>query len=137
MLRLIMHRSRHQCLRRRLSILAIMALLWSQFVMASHPAASMGDIGVGPASTSAASVHPGCHDQAPVDEGVLCKTHCAQGAQNNEIGRIPPIPPLAPAPYASLTLLATPEAGPPSTPEAPPRVSWHRPTLHPANLLLI
>lgn len=132
-----MRRSRRQRLRSRLSILVIVAMLWSQFAMASHPAASMAGMEVAAAAASTAIAHRGCHEQEPADQDAVCASHCTQGDQSHEIGRIPPVPALGHALPILLPLPTTLRAGSLSLSEGPPRVAWHRPTLHPANLLLI
>ena len=134
---IIMRRSRHQRLLRRISILAILALLWSQFVMASHPAASMVQTAMAATTTSSAMAHQGCHDQKPADQDGVCAAHCSQGDQSNEMARIPPIPPFCNTVPTLLPLPSVLQAGSQALSEAPTHVAWHRPTLHPASLLLI
>lgn len=133
---MVMNRSRHRRLRVRLSILAIVALLWSQFVLASHPAASM----VATASMgtiTATAMERDCHRPTPSDESALCTAHCSQGDQSSEVGRVPPLPALAPAAAMGMASIAMLGAERAPTLELPPPVSWHRPTSHPASLLLI
>jgi len=131
-----MNRSRHRRLRARLSILAIVALLWSQFVLASHPATAMSL--VGSAQDSALVVMEGrCRHPAPSDDETLCIAHCSQGEQSSEVGRVPPVPALASVPAIGVSSIVTLAADRVPYVELPPPVSWHRPTSHPASLLLI
>lgn len=131
-----MKRYRRQRLRTRLSILAIMALLWSQVVLAGHPACSMAAMALAEIAEPMAVEH-GCHDSAPSDESTVCAAHCSQGDLSNEVGRVPPVPPLAPVPAIGLSLIAVLDADRAPCIGLPPAVSWHRPTTHPASLLLI
>lgn len=132
-----MKRSRRQRLRARLSILAIVALLWSQFVLASHPAASMSGMALADATVPAAMGH-GCQHPDPSDAAAtVCSAHCSQGDQSSDVGRMPAVSALPPVPaigMASVVSLAS-RTGPHRG--LPPAVSWHRPTSHPASLLLI
>ena len=133
---MLMNRSRHRRLRARLSILAIVALLWSQFVLASHPAASM----VAMASTEAIApmaTERDCHRPKPADESAICIAHCSQSDQSSEVGRVPPVPASMPAPAIGIASIVTLETSRAPCVELPPPVSWHRPTSHPASLLLI
>lgn len=119
---------------------AVLALLWSQVVLAGHPACSMGFMALAELSVSApmASHGPhGCHEEtAPTDEAV-CASHCGQGSLSNDVARVPDVPALPAAnPVAVATFVFLP-AHPRRHPALPPPVSWHRPTAHPAALLLI
>lgn len=132
----VMNRSRHRRLRVRLSILAIVALLWSQFVLASHPAASM--VATASMGTIAATaMGRDCHRSKPSDESAICIAHCSQGDQSSEVGRVPPLPALAPAAAMGMASIAMLDAERAPHLQLPPPVSWHRPTSHPASLLLI
>lgn len=132
----VMNRSRHQRLRVRLSILAIVALLWSQFVLASHPATSMSLVSTMEAHATA-MMGDGCLQPAPSDDTTLCTAHCSQGDQSSEVGRVPPVPALVPAAAIAVSSVVTLVADRNGCVELPAPVSWHRPTLHPASLLLI
>jgi hypothetical protein len=77
--------------------------------------------------------------EAPRQEPV-CQSHCNQGELSSDIAQVPPVLPLpAMAMFPLATLASTPAAATllPSSAEAPPPLSWHRPTAHPAALLLI
>ena len=131
-----MNRFRHRRLRASLSILAIVALLWSQVVLASHPAVWMSVMAVAGATAPAATEH-GCHHPKPSDDATICSAHCSQGDQSNDVGRVPAVPALPPVPAIGLASIVT--LGPNTNPRdrLPPHLSWHRPTSHPASLLLI
>lgn len=128
-----MNRSRRQRLRARLSIVMIAALLWSQFAMAAHSVCAVADL----SQAVATIAEPGCHQPTPPAESAVCSAHCSQGDQSNDVGRVPLVPALAVASaseFSAATIVQTP---PSSYAELPPPVSWHRPTAHPASLLLI
>jgi hypothetical protein len=131
-----MNRPRHRRLRARLSILAIVALLWSQVLLAGHPACSMAAMALADITVPAAADH-GCHHQGPATESAICEAHCSQGDLSSDVGRIPPIPASAPALAIEIASITTLETGRAPWAEAPPPLSWHRPTAHPASLLLI
>ena len=131
-----MNRCRHRRLRAHLSILAIVALLWSQFVLGSHPAVSM--IAMAPAEVvTPMALEWNCLHPKPADESTLCIAHCSQADQSSEVGRVPPLPALAPAAAMGFASIAMLDAERAPHLQLPPRVSWHRPTSHPASLLLI
>ena len=131
-----MYRYRRRRLRTQLSILAIIALLWSQVLLASHPACSMAAMAVAEIAAPAVA-NPGCHHAALSSESTVCAAHCSQGDQSNEVVRVPPVPALAPSLAFSLLSIMMLEADRTPHAELPPPVSWHRPTSHPASLLLI
>ncbi|QOW21177.1 hypothetical protein [Novilysobacter avium] len=126
--------SSHRRLFRRITILTIVALLWSQFAVAGHPAASMAFAGLD-AGISAGLQH-GCQHPISPDDPV-CDAHCTQGDQSRDASRIPPVPASLPAPVFSLAWVVTPVDSTVIYRAAPPAVGWHRPTLHPASILLI
>lgn len=137
----MMRSFRHRPLRARIALFAVLALLWSQVVLAAHPACSMGFMALSGLEASVAldasnGTH-GCHESpAPSDDSV-CVSHCGQGSLSSEVARVPHIPALPPAlPVAVadvVVLLAEPTRGFALLPPG----SWHRPTPHPAALLLI
>lgn len=128
----------HRRLRAHLSILAIVALLWSQVVLAGHPACSLAAMALAEvAEVAAPAAGHECHPPAPSPDSTLCLAHCSQSDQSSEVGRIPPVPACAPAQVLAIAaVMILPEA-PASRIGLPPPVSWHRPTPHPASLLLI
>lgn len=132
---LAMNKFRRQRLRSRLSILVILALLWSQLVLATHAAASMGTVISAPADTSMAMAD-GCEQRSSVNE-IACKAHCSQGDQSLDVARVLPISALAPTLPVTIGAIVVLQADRASGADLPPPVSWHRPTLHPASVLLI
>lgn len=133
-----MKRFRHRRLRTRLSILAIVALLWSQVVLAAHPACSLAAMAMAEvAEVAAPAAGHDCHPPAPSPDSTLCLAHCSQSDQSSEVGRIPPVPACTSAPTLGIVTVLLLRADTAPGVELPPPVSWHRPTRHPASLLLI
>lgn len=140
-----MKRLRHSRLRARLSLLAMAALLWAQLAMASHPACTLASMVLsgshaGMAMADAPAPEP-CHPApAPAgsDYSAGCQSHCSRSDLAPEASRVLSVPALGPLPAPPrLRALSRPPlawAGP--APLGPLR-SWHRPTAHPASLLLI
>ena len=129
-----MNQHRHRRLRARVSILAIVALLWSQFVLASHPAASMSLMAL--AEATAATEH-GCEHPKPADDEIICNAHCSQNDQRSDIERVSSVPALLRVPAIAVASILTLGSHTGPVDGLPPPVSWHRPTSHPASLLLI
>ena len=125
-------------LRARIALIAIAALLWSQLILAAHADCPVTAPDV-PAEVAA--VHHGCEGQMPAAKQPVCDAHCSHGDATAESGRIPPVPPILAAPAIPLISVAAIASGTEHRPEPglglPPPVSWHRPTAHPAALLLI
>lgn len=133
---MVINRPRHRRLRARLSILAIVALLWSQVLLAGHPACSMAAMAMAGITVPAATGR-GCDHRDSASESAICSAHCNQGEQSSDVGRIPPVPASAPALAFEIAAIVTLETSRMPHVEAPPPDSWHRPTSHPASLLLI
>lgn len=130
---------RHRQTRARFAILATIGLLWSQLVLAEHPLCPMETMAMTVAMVGAetAGVENGCHhEEVPATDHALCAAHCSQGDQTNDVARVPVIPALPPAPVTFAVFVFLP-ADPAPHSGLPPPVSWHRPTAHPAALLLI
>jgi len=127
---------RQRRVRARLSSLAIMVLLWSQFVLAAHPVDSMADLVQAAAGTSAA-IAEGCHHPRPTVDTTICDAHCSQGDPSDYRGRVPPVHALAAESAVDFRAILRPQAERAVYVERPPAFSWHRPTSHPASLLLI
>lgn len=126
---------RHR-LRYRLSILALVALLWSQAVFAAHPTCALTVMAFSEFQ-GATLVEQDCHPTAAPTDDAICTPHCGQGSQTNDTVRVPPVPSL-PAEYVTpIGTLAAAQAHHRLQTALPPEVSWHRPTAHPAALLLI
>lgn len=130
-----MKSSRQQRLRNRITIFTIVALLWSQFALAGHPAASMA-FAAADAGTTVSSQH-GCLHPASSDDTTVCVAHCTQGDQSRDASRIPPVPASLPGPVYSIAFITAPVDSAAIYRATPLAVSWHRPTLHPASILLI
>lgn len=129
----------HRRRRLRIALVAIAALLWSQFVLAGHSGCFPGKAPADHARIAAVGEDCGEHGPAPAAAHPVCAVHCSQGDASAESGRIPPVPPMLPA--AGFAGIGLPGPGVPGTGappiEASPPASWHRPTPHPAALLLI
>ena len=131
---------RHR-LRLRIAILAMLALLWSQTALAWHAlcVAELPPLQVATPALQLDGHAPDCHQAAPRpdDEGGLCTTHCGQDAPSPDTARVP-APPALPAlvPAFSAALVSHAPAALRRV-DSPPPIRWHRPTAHPATLLLI
>lgn len=122
----------------RFAILAIIGLLWSQLVLAAHPICSMAAIAMPEMAMAMAGSEDDCHHgEAPSTDEALCVAHCSQGDQTKDVARVPVIPALPPAVSDANAALVFLPADPALHPGLPPPVSWHRPTAHPAAVLLI
>ena len=121
----------------RIALVAVAALLWSQQVLAGHAACLMQVS----SSTELVAQHDDCEEApAPLADPV-CTAHCSHGEASAEGVRLPSVPPLLAAvaiPFVSIIVLAPDRDGGvlPRVDSSPP-TSWHRPTAHPAALLLI
>ena len=130
-----MKRVRHRSARDRFAILAIAGLLWSQLVLAAHPLCPMAPM---PVPMGAVAAEGDCHHEEALSSAqALCVAHCSQNEQTNEVPRVPVIPALPQAPPATIAFFVFLPADPVPHRGLPPPVSWHRPTAHPAALLLI
>jgi hypothetical protein len=134
-----MRRSRcHRRLRIRIVLIAL-AMLWSQFALAIHPGCLMAPA---PAPDEGAThAHADCSGQAPSADAPMCAAHCDQEQASPDSARVPPVHPLPGLPEPPSTLAFATRTGPvvvarTQAATAPP-CSWHRPTAHPAALLLI
>lgn len=108
------------------------ALLWSQMVLALHAdCLSPAMAGV---SSAAVAEHHDCADAA---SSVVCASHCSQGEASSDSPRVPTVPPLALV--AIMPVVRDMDLLPPSPSTRPGHVGsgWHRPTPHPAKVLLI
>lgn len=122
-------------LRVRIALLAMVLLLWSQFVLAGHAGCLME----APAAQTGLAAMDNCDGEMPPPAPV-CAAHCSDGEATAESSRIPAVPPMLAAPAIPLTSIAAIAneiyGGVPCI-GLPPPPSWHRPTGHPAALLLI
>lgn len=135
-----MKRFRCRRLKNRLSFLAMFVLLWSQLALASHPACSLSSMQL---EQQHPAVQAPCHDaggeRAPYHPAgqPVCDSHCSRSDLSSDTARVLAVPALAalPAiPVAAVVHLPNPGHAQPSP---APLGAWHRPTLHPASLLLI
>ena len=137
-----MKRYRRRQFRARIAIFALLALLWSQAVLAGHPACSLGFMALSEFDASAPLVVDGgthgCHEvPAPSDDEVICASHCGQGSLSSDVARVPDVPALPAAIPVAMAEVVFLSPDPPRHHALPPPISWHRPTPHPAALLLI
>ena len=132
-----MNRFCRQRLRSRLSIIMIVAMLWSQVALAGHALCSMAAMASAAITAVPTAAGHGCEHPTPVNESTLCNAHCSQGEQSNDVGRVPPVPALAPASATGFPAIGILDTKLAPCVELPPPLSWHRPTGHPASLLLI
>ena len=126
---------RHR-LRIRLSLFAMLALLWSQLAFAAH-APCMDDEH---AHAVIEVVTTDCGHEMPPPQEPVCAVHCSQGEMTADAVRTLSVPPLPflPLPYTLGGIFLPADAGTLSnTLVEPPPLAWHRPTPHPAALLLI
>jgi hypothetical protein len=140
-----MNRFRRHRLRTPLSLLAMMVLLWSQLLLASHPACTLASMAMDNAHAAQANhadpeVAP-CHPApapAPSSEtSPACESHCSRSDLSQDVSRAWAVPSLGPLPAVSVvTVQHLPQSTDLARPPGPLR-SWHRPTAHPASLLLI
>ena len=136
-----MKRFRRRSLRARIAIFAVLALLWSQAVLAGHPACSMGFMALSELEAKATLVVEGgthgCHEAPAPSDDALCATHCGQGSLSSEVTRVPDVPALPAANPVGMAEVVFLSADPRRQHHAlPPPVCWHRPTPHPAALFL-
>lgn len=138
-----MARLRHRNWIQRTVLLAMAALLWSQFALAGH-GGCLDFLGTPAASAAAADTRHdhghGCDVELSSADQELCAAHCSEGGISADSGRIPPVPPLFVGtwlPWFTVAEVADGGPGVTSIGDAPPKPAWHRPTAHPAELLLI
>ena len=137
-----MNRIRRHRWRIPLSLLAMVALVWAQLVLANHPACAFSAM----ASSSVHAQHgqaaqaqevPPCHGTAVANDAPLCASHCSQGDLSGDGPRLLSVPTLGQVPLMPLVAVRRLPDGPDHADAAHPHGAWHRPTPHPASLLLI
>lgn len=129
---------RRSRLRYRVSLLAMLALLGSQLAFAAHPGCLAALEALGSSPPPAAATQD-CDHSASSTQDIVCQSHCEQGDVSSDVSRVPAVPPLAgPVVLPALVLIAAPEAAQAGwIVDRSPHVHHRRPTLHPAEILLI
>lgn len=127
---------RHRRPRIHLSLLAIMVLLWSQMALALH--ADCFALLASPMVAATASGHDHCAESINASDRILCDAHCNQGSSSPDTSRtafsVLALPPDLIKKLSSVMRLTT---GTPPSPLGRADAAWHRPTSHPASVLLI
>lgn len=126
--------------RSRTAWLALLALSWTQVTLASHGLCVLDALGGEPAASKIVPKHA-CHDSAAEvavrnAEALVCAAHCSQGDQSSENARVPLLTAL-PVERWNPRELTPPGNAIPARTLRDPRGQHHRPTSHPATLLLI
>lgn len=140
-----MNRIRRHRWRTPLSLLAMLALVWAQLALASHPACAIAAMDLSPAHSlhadhgqaAATDALPPCHDAPALDDAPLCASHCSQGDLGQDGPRLLSVPTLGQVPLMPVVSVRRLPDGPDHADAAHPHSAWHRPTPHPASLLLI
>ncbi|MBV6412723.1 MAG: hypothetical protein DYH17_00135 [Xanthomonadales bacterium PRO6] len=122
--------------RLRLSLIVIVALLWSQVLLAWH-----GDCAaalVASEVSAAVAVHDHCVEPGDPAGRAVCEAHCNGG----DITPASPlaalaVPALPPDPLARIAVALQLAGDAPSPTPARTAAAWHRPTHHRASVLLI
>lgn len=133
-----MHTFRRRPLRLRIAILAMLALLWSQTALAWH-AMCAAELPPTIAQVMPMDGHGNgdCHETPPTDDAGLCAAHCDQDVPSPDTARVPALPALTALVPTFVSSLTPREPATLRRVDSPPSVAWHRPTAHPAALLLI
>ena len=126
---------RRRRVRSRLSLLAVLALLWSQMALALH--ADCVSI-PGNRGTSPAAQHAECTANSEHGKQAVCTKHCQDGGSGVDTARAAfTVPTLLPAVQLAVTAVADLAAHSPEGPPTRRHKAWHGPTSHPASILLI
>ena len=137
-----MKHRRHHRWSTRLSLLAMVALLWTQLALASHPACTLASM----AQAESGIVHanhgrqapPPCHETPTVDtSSPACESHCSRSELSPDASRALAVPALGLLPAIPVVSVQRLPQEPDADQAPGPLRSWHRPTDHPASLLLI
>lgn len=123
---------RRQRYRSRVSFILIIAMLWSQIALASHSMCSL----TSPVVEVVAHMDDCEQSTPPPSDQVLCTAHCNQGDQSADTSRVPPIYALLQDKFNHVATLGYSYEQHVYT-NVPPEIFRHRPTLHPASVLLI
>ncbi len=125
---------RQRQFKQRTSLLVIVMLLWSQLALASHGACLFGDNAV-LATPPAADQSAHCDGAESEVDKPLCQSHCGRADLSFEVTQALSVPAIAPDwrfAWPRLIVASSSQSVPISQ-----LASWHRPTAHPASLLLI
>lgn len=133
----IMHRFRRNRILARLASLALVGMLLSSIVTALHPGCSPGRMALAALQVRSEVADADCHEHSRADQVDICAQHCGQQDLTRDVVQIP-LPPAAPAEamhahFAFASIVVKPWKHVSSR----PMQSLHRPTTHPADLLLI
>lgn len=132
----MLKRLRRRRLRTRLSLLAIVALLWSQMALAWH--ADCLAVPMPSMAAASSAVHDHCSDQVNQADRAVCEAHCNQGDSSPATPLASPsVPALPPEPLAGIAVVLQLGDGALEVEPARAIAAWHRPTHHPASILLI
>jgi hypothetical protein len=127
---------RRRRLRNRLSLLVMVALLWSQMVLAWH--ADCFAMSMPPMVAAAAAEHDHCAEPGDQVDRAACEAHCNQGDSSPATPlAVLSVPALPPDSFALITGVLQLGGGVLEVTPARAAAAWHRPTHHPASLLLI
>ncbi|GAB2502333.1 hypothetical protein [Arenimonas alkanexedens] len=135
-----MERFRRHHPRTRFSLLAIFVLLWSQLALASHPACTLSSMmfeQAHPVVEAPCHVTGGAAAAADMADEPACESHCSRSDLSPDTARVLAVPALAPQPAAPAIAVQCLAEVNYVGPSPAPLGAWHRPTLHPASLLLI
>ena len=120
----------------------MVALLWTQLALASHPACTLASM----AQTESGIAHadhggqapPPCHETPTVDtSSPACESHCSRSELSPDASRALAVPALGLLPAIPVVSVQRLPQEPDADQAPGPLRSWHRPTAHPASLLLI
>jgi hypothetical protein len=131
---------RRRRLRIRIAWLALFGLLWTQVTLAGHGLCVLDALGGDAVPVETVAKH-GCHDSPagatmPTVDSLVCTAHCSQGEQSSENARVPLLVALPVERWFPPALTTFGDTVPAQT-LRDPRGHHHRPTAHPATLLLI
>lgn len=140
-----MNRIRRHRWRTPLSLLAMLALVWAQLALAGHPACATAALDVSSAhaqhtdhgQAAGSEAPPPCHGAPVSGDAALCASHCSQGDLGQDGPRLLSVPTLGQVPMMPVVAVRHLPHGNDHAATAHPRGAWHRPTPHPASLLLI
>lgn len=132
-----MHRRRRPS--RKWLILALLAMIWSQSVLALH--GGCASLPPSHARHGAATVNVAghqCDESARETQDPTCLAHCDHKSSTTDVSRIPPVPAMLPLAWGVVHAVNA-DAAPMlyARGDAPPRSSLHGPLGHPTPLLLI